>query len=198
MNPSCVREHDHAAHERANLRRAVFAGMLGGIAGAFAMSQFSRLWASAYPASVGSPEKHKVLNFAAARGRLGRPLMYASQQEWDSTLNAATAVLLRLLHRPLSEPQRERGAVAVHYAVGATVGAAYAAVREYMPEAGAASGAAFGAAVWLVFEETGMPLLGWTRPPRQYSLAEHANAFGEHIAFGVTTETVRRLLRGKP
>ncbi len=121
--------------------------------------------------------------------------MYASQQEWDSTLHAATAVAMRVLRRRLTEQQRESGAVTIHYGIGATAGAAYAVLREIMPQAGAACGAAFGATMWLVFEETGMPLLGWTRPARQYSLAEHANSLGEHVAYGVATELVRRAVR---
>jgi uncharacterized membrane protein YagU involved in acid resistance len=173
-----------------SLGKAALAGLAGGLAGAFAMSQFSRRWGRLVPQGSGSPRRSRVIPFAV-RQRSG---MGASRQEWDSTLNATVAVT-RVLRMPLGAAQRERGAVAVHYTVGAALGGFYGVIREYFPDAAGAWGAAFGLTVWLVLEEGGMPLLGWTRPPLQYSLADHINALGEHVAYGVATEAVCRLLR---
>lgn len=175
-----------------DLSKAVIAGAAAGLAGAWAMSEFSRLWERAFPRSAGAPGRnHKVADIEVAR----QQLMHASQPEWDSTMNAATALARDIFRQPLTFQQRERGAVAIHYAAGATMAAAFAVIREFLPEAAASSGAAFGIAVWLLAQEIGMPLLGWAPGPRGYSVGQHANSLGEHVAYGVTTELVRRVLR---
>jgi len=189
--------------ERKDAGKAVLAGMAGGLAGAWAMNCFSAAWER----STGqSPPPHSG--------------MHASRQEWDTTLNTATVVARYVLHRRLREQQRERGAVAVHYAVAASMGAGYAVLRELLPNTGGwptlvapggarperqrrgatgwgsvSVGAAFGAALWLGAQEIGMPLLHLSGWPRQYSLLEQAQSFGEHLAYGVTTELVRCAVR---
>jgi uncharacterized membrane protein YagU involved in acid resistance len=179
----------------AKLGRAALAGMAGGVAGAWAMSAFSAGWEKLMPASAGRPQG-RTINVAEARQRRPAP-MHASQQEWDSTMNTATAVARKVLQRRLPQTQKERGAVAVHYAIGGVMGAGYAVVREYVPAVGAGAGAVFGAAMFVLAQEIGTPLMGLSKPVRDYSPAMQANSMGEHVAWGLTTETVRRALRRK-
>ncbi len=173
--------------------KAALAGAMAGLAGAWAMSAFSAGWEKLLPASAGRPQPWTV-NIGKAQQR-HRPPMHASQQEWDTTLNTATAVARKLVHWPLSLRQRERAAVAVHYAVGATFGAFYSVAREYVPQVASGGGAPFGMAVFVLAQEIEMPRMGLSKPAGQYSLAMHANSLGEHVVWGITTELVGRALR---
>jgi uncharacterized membrane protein YagU involved in acid resistance len=177
---------------RTELSKAALAGLAGGLAGAWAMSLFSAGWEKALPASAGHPGARTISIEEGRRRR--KPPMHASQQEWDSTMNAATAVA-RVLHLPLPEQQQERGAVAVHYAVGGIMGAAYGLMREFVPEVGMGAGSAFGAAVFVLAQEIGTPRVGLSKPLGEYSFTMHANSLGEHVAWGITTDLVRRAVR---
>ncbi len=174
--------------------KAAVAGLVAGLAGAWAMSAFSAGWEKVLPASAGRPQPHTASMAEARQQRT--PPMHASQQEWDTTLNTATVVARTIVHGPLSVSQQERGAVAVHYAVGAAMGALYAIAREYVPQLAAGEGAPFGAAVFLIAQEFEMPRMGLSKPAGQYSVAMHANSLGEHVVWGIATELVRRALWG--
>ncbi len=167
-------------HRRPDLRNAILAGLIGGLAGAWAMSRFSAVWERA----AGAGPLRQQTN-----------LMHASPQEWDSTLNAATMLARRVLHHPLRDEQRDLGAVAVHYATGASMGAGYAVLREFLPSAGLGNGAIFGALLWLCAQEIAMPLLHLSGSPRQYSVAAQAQSLGEHLAYGISSELVRRAVQ---
>lgn len=173
---------------RLELRKAVFAGLLGGLAGAWAMSCFSDGWERAAELARGSETKSR-------RRKAPPPLMHASQQEWDSTVNTAVVVARQVLHRRLRRNQRELGAVVVHYAVGASMATGYAVLREFWPGARLAAGAFFGAALWLAAQEVAMPLLRLSGSPRQYSLPAQAQSLGEHVVYGCTTEIVLRVVQ---
>ena len=156
--------------------KAMVAGFLGGILGAFAMDQFTRVWKTIVPDSKQTEQP---------------PLPY-SQQEWDSTSRTACRVAEPMLGRPLTTPEKALGAQVVHFAAGGVAGAAYAtgiARRYWNP---ITSGVIFGAALWLVGEELAMPLLGINDPPSAYSCSMHLNSLGEHLAYGVTTALVSK------
>jgi uncharacterized membrane protein YagU involved in acid resistance len=171
--------------------KALVAGVAGGSAGAWAMSLFSAAWEKVLPASAGKPEPRKAI---IAEARRSHP-MHASQQEWDSTMMTATALARKALHWPLtSERQQEQAAVALHYATGSAFGAMYGVAREYMPHGGVGSGMAFGAAAFVLAQEIGTPRTGLA-PVSAYSLPMQANSLGEHIAWGATTELLRRVVR---
>ncbi len=156
------------------------------------MSVFSDAWEKLLPASAGKPEPQAVTISRARRRKA--PAMHASQQEWDSTLNTAVALAQSVTGHPPSEEEQERGAVAVHYAIGAIFGVLYSVAREHLPEIGAGAGAPFGAAAFVVAQEIGTPRLGLSKAVGKYSLSMQANSLGEHVAWGVTTELTRRLL----
>lgn len=179
------------------LARGLAAGFLGGLAGGVAMGLFSAAWARFAPASRGKPLQYPATPAAGRALRLvkGSSVLQASQQEWDSTESAAVAMVQAALQRELYPAQRVRAAVAVHFAIGAAAGALYGAAAEWLPSVKAASGAVFGFAVWMVAQELAMPVLGWSRPLTEYSTAMQANSLGEHLAYGIATEVIRRRLR---
>ncbi len=165
---------------RQSRQTAAIAGLSGGLAGAWAMDQFTRLW-------------QQFTSEGAAAQRQWIPLPY-SQQEWDSTSRTAARAARYLLGREFSCKQRKLGAQFMHFAVGAAGGAMYGAFIDPRFSRSLLSGLLFGATLWLVGEEIAMPLLGINNPPQHYSIADHANSLGEHLIYGITTAVVASLL----
>ena len=74
-------------------------------------------------------------------------------------------------------------------------GGLYGAAAEDWEAVHVGAGAAFGAALWLTSDEIAVPLLKLSKPPQEYPLRVHAMALAAHLAYGFTTEIVRRALR---
>ena len=83
----------------------------------------------------------------------------------------------------------------MHYGVGGLAAAGYALVSRPCPALRAGSGAGFGLVFWLLGDELAMPRLGLNAPRSHYSLAAQLNSLGEHLAYGITAEQVRRALQ---
>jgi uncharacterized membrane protein YagU involved in acid resistance len=74
--------------------------------------------------------------------------------------------------------------------------ALYGAAAEFAPGVTTGEGALFGAAVWVTADEGVVPLLGLSKSPTEYPLSIHAYALASHLVYGLTTEVVRRAVRG--
>lgn len=158
--------------------KAALVGLSAGIAGAWAMDQFTRGWKRFVPDSEHAED---------------RPPLPYSQQEWDSTSRCARSAARCFLQRTLSQREEQLAAQIVHFVVGGVAAGAYAAL---LPRTSRrlASGMLFGGMLWLVGEELAMTLLKINNPLRDYSAAMHLNSLGEHIAYGtVTSLTIRAL-----
>lgn len=128
----------------------------------------------------------------------------ASPNDTDSTISdepASMQVASRagqaVTGRPLAEREKKIGGSVLHYMFGASLGALYGAAAEFGPGTTALAGLPFGTSVWLAADEVGLPLLGLARKPTEYPLPRHLAAFASHLVFGLTTEVVRRQLRGR-
>lgn len=154
------------------------AGAIAGLAGALAMSGFTRLWGT-------------LISEADGQHRATR-LPY-SQQEYDATTHIAEIAARRLRHHRLNHREKRIGACAVHYVVGATTGIAYSLLGWRFPQVRRSSGAFFGIALWLLADEWLMPATGATRKLNDYSLLAQADALGEHIVYAVIADTLLRV-----
>ncbi|MGE0594073.1 MAG: DUF1440 domain-containing protein [Vicinamibacterales bacterium] len=90
----------------------------------------------------------------------------------------------------LSDEQRGRGGLALHWATGIAAGAAYGVLRTRWPAATTAMGLPYGMGVFLAMDEILNPALGLTPGPRAFPWQTHARGLGGHLAFGLTTELV--------
>lgn len=102
---------------------------------------------------------------------------------------AATAV-----GRDLSEEQRQRAGMAIHWALGAGAGAAYGIARNRLPGAGAGAGLLFGTAFWLVVDEGANSALGLTPGPSAFPWQTHARGLVGHLVFGVAAHATLNAL----
>lgn len=173
-----LRERIVNRNKRTRLLKASASGFVAGLAGAWAMIEFTRLWNRLLPQDGGQDPRQR----------------HYSQQEWDATSRLAEVMGSPLFGRPLSQEERQAGASFLHYAIGGAVGAVYGAVAEFSPGVSRLSGMLFGFSVWVAADEVLMPALGVSRPLNHYSCRMQVNALGEHIAYGLTTEALRRML----
>jgi putative membrane protein len=175
---------ENGTHER-DLAKGVVAGVIGGLAGTYAMSEFQGWWSRAVrgvqPQSAGG--EHDARDW----------------QELEEGANAneiaAQTVARATIGRRLDREELSVAAPTVHYTFGAMTGGFYGAVAEHTPAARALSGAAYGTAVWGVADEIAMPVLGLSERTDEQPFERHFHSFAAHIVFGVTTELVRRGVR---
>ena len=90
---------------------------------------------------------------------------------------------------------RARHSEAFRWGLGATAGATYGALAEYYPEATSRYGANFGLALEAISHEGAIPVLGLSAPPQNQSTREHGSEIASYLAYGVTAELVRRMVR---
>ena len=160
---------------------SVIGGLLGGLAGAAAMS-------------AGHAALSRVRPSEPERGRL-HPAGPAptDQHEDDATVKVADALSRTVRHAPLPERAKPLAGSVVHYGFGALTGLTLGAVAGVVPLAGALGGLGFGAAVWLGAHVITVPALGLAPSPRRQPLATEGPELGLHLLFGVCAEQVRRL-----
>lgn len=88
----------------------------------------------------------------------------------------------------LSEKERDRYGMAIHWALGLGAGVAYSALRQRSASASRAGGLLFGTAFWLAIDETVTPALGLTKGPAAFPWQTHARGLAGHLAFGAVAE----------
>ncbi|MEX2671986.1 MAG: DUF1440 domain-containing protein [Phycisphaeraceae bacterium] len=172
----------------ADMAKGMLAGVVGGIAGAWAMNQFHLLTTKV--TGHGGDEAQQAAEHepgdaqAAQRGK--------EKKGEPTTVLAADAVSRRLFHHELSEKEQQMAGPAMHYGFGAVMGGIYGTAAETIPMIRVGEGAAYGAAVWLVADEAAVPALGLAGPPTQHPPSVHLSSLGAHLVYGLVTESVRR------
>jgi hypothetical protein len=178
--------------ERHGVWKGLAAGALGGAVASFAMNQFQAAASRVFETPQHDSSKKE-------RARQGQGWKEHRQphgnEEENATVKAAVAVA-DAAGVELPEEDKPPAGNAVHYAFGIVTGALYGAVVEQWPKVGIAAGAPFGAAVWLAADEIAVPAAQLSKPPAEYPAHVHAMALGSHLIYGLTTEFMRRGLRG--
>jgi putative membrane protein len=172
-------------NHQSDAAKGAVAGIIGGLAGTFAMSEFQGWWSRAIrgvqPQS--SAGEHDARDW--------------QELEEGTNANELTAQTLAkaTIGRSLDQRELSVAAPAVHYTFGALMGGFYGAMAENAPGVRALSGAAYGTAVWAAADEIAMPVLGLSDRTDKQPFERHFHSFAAHIVFGVTTELVRRGVR---
>ena len=184
--------------------KGAIAGALAGLVASWAMEAFQASWSNA----TKQLERQKVLmreDAGRRRGAKGGPDDPAVQDlprddagpvdEW-STVKVAKAVAEPVLDRELTEDEKPVAGEVVHYGFGTLNGALYGALAEIpLLPIRAASGMAFGAALWVAADEYMVWKLGIRKEEPRFPSMTHAYALASHLVYGLTLETVRRLVR---
>lgn len=164
-----------------NLIKGTVAGLVGGLAATWVMTQFQN--------SV-PPDTFERL--------LGQDSGSDESEEDDSpaaTVLAADELSQLVRGRGIPEEQEELAGQLVHYLFGTASGKVYGMAAEVFPEITRGFGLPFGAAFWLTADETMVPALGLSDPPWEHPPAMHLYSLAAHLVYGLTLETVRRAVR---
>lgn len=161
--------------------KGVVAGIVGGLAGTWAMSEFQGLWSRVVDGyeSPSSAGRHDARDW--------------QEKSEDENANELVAQTLArwTVGRALTRDELAVAAATVHYTFGAAMGAMYGAAAESSRAARTGAGAGFGTALWVAADEIAMPVLGLSEPTHNREWDLHAQSFAAHLVFGVTTEIVR-------
>jgi hypothetical protein len=182
--------------EEGDVLKGLAAGVVAGLAAAWAMNQFQAAWSKL---AEGEEKSHVAQSLQQGSPQYGVGGVLRSEgkdsEDDDVAERLANAVAVAALDHELTEGEKETAGTAFHYAMGATSGALYGAVAEVLPGVKVGAGLPFGAAVWLIADEGIVPAAGLSKSPTEYPLSIHAYAISSHLIFGLTTELVRRAMR---
>jgi hypothetical protein len=170
--------------------KAITAGLVGGVAGAWAMNGFQRMAERAR----GGREVTGAAPGALRHGRGPQPAQAERDASDDATARAVSTVVEPVIDRRLRLEERQRLGALAHLAFGAASGALYALTAESWPRATVLAGVPFGVAVWALADEGVVPLLGLSRGPRTQPPSVLAYGLASHFVYGLTTETTRKLV----
>jgi uncharacterized membrane protein YagU involved in acid resistance len=147
------------------------------------MNEFQKVWAAAEKRITG--------------GKQGQDEGQQNTEDAeDATMKTADRMSQALQGRHLTGEEKKKAGPVVHYAFGALMGAVYGASVEVNPAANALAGIPFGAILFAAADEVVLPVLGLSDKPAAYPLSTHVYGLMSHAVYGVTTETVRRIVRG--
>jgi putative membrane protein len=166
----------YIARKRNDLWRGALSGAIGGLAGSGIMK-------------VGQKAFHK-------EEHNGQPSPQGVCEEGqDPAAKVAEGISEKVMGTELSPAGKKNGGALVHFAFGSGMGAVYGAISELAPATTRWAGAPFGAVLWAAADLGAMPAFGLIKPPHKIPLSRHAEMLGMHVAYGLTTDTVRRYVR---
>jgi putative membrane protein len=172
----------------ANFLKGMLAGAVGGMAASWTMNEFQKVWAATEKQIIGGKQ-----------GQIGgqqKSDQDNSGDADDATMTTADRISELMQGRHLTKEEKKKAGPVVHYAFGALMGAVYGASVEVNPAANALAGIPFGAILFAAADEVALPVLGLSDKPAAYPLSTHLYGLVSHAVYGVTTETVRRIVRG--
>jgi hypothetical protein len=190
---SLISARQTAMNAEPDVLKGVVAGTIGGVVASWVMDEFQAVWIKAtkpiqYSQGNGSNESSSAIQGKEQSQDEG-------QEQQPATVKAAEMISEKIFGHQLAKEKKKIAGVAVHYATGAASGAIYGAAAEMAPNVTVGAGIPFGTAVWLVVDETAVPLLGLSKGPTAYSLSTHIYALASHFVYGLTTDLTRRVLR---
>ena len=179
--------------KRRNSAKGLAAGLIGGLAASWVMTEFQR--------DLSRLKKKKEQQEQANSGwqqEQQRQRQAQQESEEAATVKAAVAVSEQVFGYELAPEEKETAGEVVHYAYGTALGGLYGLATENAGWASAGLGALFGVALWGISDEIAVPLLRLAKGPQHYPAGVHMQALASHVVYGVTTEVVRRALRAGP
>jgi putative membrane protein len=164
--------------------KGIAAGLIGGLAGSYAMTLFQQGWSAA----------SEKLNKNNNSGQQSQSQSDGEDSE-DATVKAADKIYRAVFGTPLSKEKKKAAGPLVHYVFGTAMGGLYGVAAEYDRRVTYGAGVPFGAALFATADEVAVPALGLSKDPTESPLSQHAYALASHAVYGATAEAVRRLTR---
>jgi hypothetical protein len=121
----------------------------------------------------------------------------ASGETQSATAKGADAAALAVTGRRLDAREQGVAAPLLHYAFGTAAGALYGALVELRPDSIRGGGLVFGMTLWAAADQLGVSLIDLAPDPSERPLVAELYSVVSHVAYGVTTETVRVAVRSQ-
>lgn len=182
-------------HKRTNRWKGFLIGMIGGAVGVLAMDAYMQKVAPLLKkVDLGGTEVYPDAADLDDISLVGR-----QHQEDESS----TAALGRMIYtavtgkEPKSKETKETLSNLVHWGYGLLQGGLYGAARASNGNGRGLDllgGAVHATGLWLLGDETAMPLLGLQEGPTAVKPVGHVNRFGAHLVYGLTTAATTQLL----
>src|SRR4030095_14518100 len=158
-----------AMNTEPDVLKGLAAGTIAGLVASWVMDEVQAVWIKATE-SIQYSQGNCSNESSSATPRKERSQDEGGEQE-PATVKAAEMISEKILGHQLAKEKKKIVGAAVHYATGAASGAIYGAAAEMAPNLTVGLGIPFGTAVWLVVDETAVPLLGLSKGPTAYSLS---------------------------
>jgi len=175
--------------------KGLAAGVVGALVASWTMNQFQELWIRLSESDQKAHAKKSSQQGSGSEGKQKKQESDEGEGE-DATVKAASEISEGVFDHKLTKSEKKVAGPAVHYAIGATSGAIYGVMAELLPPVTMGAGLPFGTAVWLIADEAALPALGLSKSPAEVPLSTHAYALASHFVYGLTTEIVRKSVRG--
>ena len=207
---------------RDSIAKGLAAGAIGGLAGTIVMTQFQNAWQKAAQkmnkqnadGEVSTPRDMGDELRGVHTGTEGTSVprsakVYSVRQETakkasekqdggNATAKVAEAVA-RVGGKSLSNDQKEKGGIVVHYAFGTLMGALYGVAAEMgsrrIGRNSVLPGLGFGAALFAGADEVVVPALRLSKSPAEATWREHLYGFASHLVYGTTAAAVFKATR---
>ena len=169
--------------------KGLAAGAIGGLVASWVMEEFQFAWMKI------SERMQQNGSDKTSSAAIAKQSESSEEEQEPATVKAAELVSESVFGHHLAKDEKKLAGDAVHYTTGGASGAVYGVAAEWIPEVTFGAGLPFGTAVWLVVDETSVPMLGLSKGPTAYPVSTHVYALASHFVYGLTTEVVRRGLR---
>jgi len=101
----------------------------------------------------------------------------------------------RIVGEPLSDNQKQVAEQSIHWTFGTVTGGVYGALAEAVPQVSAGYGVPFSGVLFAAAHEAALPALDLEEGLTEQPANEQVNELITHVAYGVTTDLVRRYIR---
>jgi putative membrane protein len=180
------------SQDRLPVKQGAIAGAIGGCVGALAM-ELLQIGGSHLFASVKrwANKESDMTHHPQTDERRGQ--QPSGEEGMTSTAKAANAIVEPVTGKRLPPPAERVASETLHYVTGIIPGALYGALNRNLRKTTFGRGVLLGTVVWVAVNEFLIPRLGLSKRASKYPLRDHVLSFGTHVAYGLTTELVRRL-----
>ncbi len=162
-----------------NILKGLAAGIVGGLAATFVMTQFQTAVSKLSESSNGEDSKKKK----------------QKEEGENATVKTAEAISETVFDHQLEKNEKEPAGNAVHYGFGTMMGAVQGVAAEVAPITAKGFGLPFSTALFIGADEIAVPALGLSKPPTEVPFSKHAYGLASHLVYGLTADLVRRQVR---
>ena len=172
--------------------KGLIAGLVGGIAASIVMTKFQNGWTKlANRVSDADPKGSSTESGEDKR---------QEEEKEDATTKVASKVA-GLAGYGLSQEEKQKAGLAVHYSFGTLMGGLYGVGMELAQRHPRSSsvipGALFGTGLFMAADEWAVPVLGLSAKPSESPIGTHLYGLASHLVYGLTLEGVRSMVRAQ-